>query len=86
MSSKKIRRFIVGGFLLVLGIIGGLLPILQGWIFTILALLILKNDIICARRCIIWIHRKFPNARPSFKVAEGKLDSWLEKLGLKDEY
>lgn len=85
-SSKRIRRFIVGGCLLILGFIGGFVPVLQGWVFTILALLILKDDIICARRCVVWIYRKFPGARPSFRIAENKMDEWMIKFGLKEDY
>ena len=78
----RIKRYCVGGFLLFMGVLGGLLPILQGWIFTALGLLVLRNDVRWARKCIIWVKRRYPKSRPAFKAAEDRIDRFMKRFGL----
>lgn len=42
--TKNPLRWIIGGFFIFLGIIGALLPILQGWFFFIIGLAILFEE------------------------------------------
>ena len=42
---KKIGRISLGVLLILIGIIGGFIPILQGWIFILLGLSVLSKDV-----------------------------------------
>ena len=44
IRARKYIRIRVGVFLLILGVIGGFLPIVQGWIFIVLGLTVLFGD------------------------------------------
>ncbi len=45
---------------LVLSVIGGLLPILQGWIFFVIALYLLATEFEAGRRWVRWARRRWP--------------------------
>lgn len=75
-------RLSLGYGFLILGFLGGFIPILQGWIFIALGLILLKDHAVWARRLSIWLRRKYPKVRPAFKKAFQKIDEWLRKAGL----
>lgn len=78
---KAIRLTLGYGFLL-FGMLGGFIPILQGWVFVALGLILLKDHARWARALSAWLRRRYPKARPAFKTAYQKIDEWLEKAGL----
>ncbi len=78
---KAIRLTLGYGFLL-FGMVGGFIPILQGWIFVAIGLILLKDHARWARRLSIWLRRRYPKARPTFKAAYKKIDEWLNLAGL----
>lgn len=47
-------RITIGIFLVIMGLIGGLIPILQGWIFGIPGLIILAEYFPPAKRLLNW--------------------------------
>ena len=47
-------RMTIGIFLVIMGLIGGLIPILQGWIFGIPGLIILAEYFPPAKRLLNW--------------------------------
>jgi uncharacterized membrane protein YbaN (DUF454 family) len=51
-TAVKIIRITAGILLLILGAIGGLIPIFQGWIFGLLGLWLLSKE-------IPWVHRYY---------------------------
>jgi len=55
--SKNPLRIIIGGFFLVLGFIGALLPILQGWIFFLIGLAIIFEESIIEKIKKLWKKR-----------------------------
>jgi uncharacterized membrane protein YbaN (DUF454 family) len=83
MSRKRkptsVYHYIAGYFFLFLGLIGGFIPILQGWIFVAIGLILLRDER-WARKVHIWIHRRYPKSRPAFKYAYKKIDEWIAKL------
>jgi hypothetical protein len=83
MLQRKIKRHVIGIFLLFLGVLGGILPIIQGWIFISLGLLVLKDDIAFIPKLIMKLKAKFPRAAPVFSRAEDKVDHIMHKWGLK---
>ena len=56
---KHILKISLGFILVMIGIIGGLIPIFQGWIFGIPGLIILANYFPPAKRLLIWGKNKF---------------------------
>ncbi len=83
--AVKLKRRILGYGCLILGVIGGFLPILQGWVFIALGLLLLKDHSRWARRAFLWVYKKFPKSRKAFKKAESMVDRVLEKFGLAEK-
>jgi len=51
-------RFATGCFLVMLGILGLILPIMPGWVFLIPGLIILSDHIPAVRRLVDWARRK----------------------------
>jgi uncharacterized membrane protein YbaN (DUF454 family) len=56
----RIARISLGVILILLGIPGLVLPILQGWLFLALGALLLSVDIPFFDRMVEWITRKVP--------------------------
>ena len=54
----KAFRIIVGIILLVLGLIGGLIPVFQGWIFGIPGLIILSDYFPPFKKVLNWAKKK----------------------------
>ena len=55
---RKAFRIIVGIILLVLGLIGGLIPVFQGWIFGIPGLIILSDYFPPFKKVLNWAKKK----------------------------
>ncbi len=53
-------RLVLGIFFLALGLLGLVVPILQGWLFLALSALVLSPDIPLLARLVDWIGRRFP--------------------------
>lgn len=64
-------RITLGVIFLILGVIGSLLPILQGWIFFVLALLMFFPEHPKATQFVQKIDRKYP-----------KIAMWLTRMGV----
>lgn len=80
--TLKFIRLVLGYFFLLFGMLGGFIPILQGWIFVALGLILLKDDAKWARSLSVWARRRYPNARPAFRRAYSWIDEVLKKAGL----
>jgi hypothetical protein len=68
-------RLTLGVIFLILAVIGGLLPIMQGWIFFLLALLVLFPRTAFAEKVLRKAERKLP-----------RLVAWLRRLGIGTQY
>lgn len=55
---RKTLRISLGITLVILGIIGGMLPVIQGWMFMIPGLLILSEYFPPVRRALDWAKKK----------------------------
>lgn len=62
---KKLVRQISGWSLIVLGIVSGLIPILQGWVFILAGLALLAKD-------SAWAHRALEKLKERFKKKPSK--------------
>jgi hypothetical protein len=56
---KHTFKISLGILLVIIGLIGGLIPIFQGWMFGIPGLIILSNYFPPAKRLLDWAKAKF---------------------------
>ncbi|MCL6545364.1 MAG: PGPGW domain-containing protein [Bryobacteraceae bacterium] len=68
---RKTLRISLGIALVILGIIGGMLPVIQGWMFMIPGLLILSEYFPPVRRALDWAKKK---ARGNAKTKAGSAE------------
>jgi len=68
---RKTLRISLGIALVILGIIGGMLPVIQGWMFMIPGLLILSEYFPPVRRALDWAKKK---ARWNAKTKAGSAE------------
>ena len=60
-SPKQRMLILISGWgLIVLGAIGGLIPVLQGWVFGVAGLIVLSREYEWAHNLLTWLQRKFP--------------------------
>jgi uncharacterized membrane protein YbaN (DUF454 family) len=55
-----VARHVLGWLFIGLGVVGSLLPILQGWLFFAAGALLLAPDIPLFARFFCWIEARFP--------------------------
>ncbi len=55
---ERVARIVGGSVLLIIGVIGGFIPVLQGWIFVIAGLTLLAPESRRARRALDWAKSK----------------------------
>lgn len=56
--------------LVIIGLIGGLIPVLQGWMFGVPGLIILARHFNWARRLLEWVKAKWEKARGVAEATE----------------
>ena len=55
---RNVLQISLGIILVIVGLIGGLIPIFQGWIFGIPGLIILANHFPPIKRLLVWAKNK----------------------------
>ncbi|MCS7182913.1 MAG: hypothetical protein NZ869_07375 [Thermoanaerobaculum sp.] len=55
-----VLRHLLGWTFILLGVVGSLLPILQGWLFFAAGALLLAPEVPVFRRLFCWIEQRFP--------------------------
>ena len=55
---KQTARITIGIILVIIGLIGGLIPVFQGWIFGIPGLIILADYFQPVKRFLIWAKKR----------------------------
>ena len=60
---KHTIKISLGVILIIIGLIGGLIPIFQGWIFGIPGLIILSNYFPPAKRLLIWAKKRLASIK-----------------------
>ncbi len=71
-ATKQVIVTIIGYLFLLLGVIGAILPVLQGWLFFLIGLTLLARTTPWAKRLLHKLRERFP------KLAK-KTDEWLSK-------
>ena len=56
--KKQTARITIGIILVIIGLIGGLIPVFQGWIFGIPGLIILADYFPPVKRFLIWAKKR----------------------------
>lgn len=64
-------RFVLGFVFLILGVIGSILPIMQGWVFFLLAFLVFFPRAKATEKVVQKVGRKMP-----------RLERFLRKMGI----
>ena len=57
-QAVRLVRLSVGGLLLLIGVIGGFVPVLQGWLFILAGLSVMAPESPTARKALEWAKRK----------------------------
>jgi uncharacterized membrane protein YbaN (DUF454 family) len=70
----------VGGSLLVVGVIGGFVPVLQGWIFILAGLSVMAPESATARRVLTWAKERVKSVRSDPSTSEAP-QSEVERSG-----
>jgi hypothetical protein len=56
----RLLRLILGSLLILLGLLGLVLPLLQGWLLLALGGLVLSQDVPLFAKMVCWITARFP--------------------------
>ncbi len=77
----SLRRKAAGVSLLGLGVIGLVLPFLQGFLFLALGLFVLRHQYLWAHRGMGWIESRWPGAVLKAETLEGRCIGWFHRQG-----
>jgi hypothetical protein len=75
------RRKVAGIGLLVLAFIGTFLPILQGGVFLVLGLFVLRDQYRWAHRGMEWTRTRWPGPAAKVEAMEARLIAWGNRQG-----
>lgn len=76
MNVKRLVRIFAGFVLIILGLVGLIVPILQGWLFLALGALVLSPDIPLFARMVDWIEKHFPAIKDKIQRIRQFLDKY----------
>ncbi len=66
-NARRVAVTIVGVLLLILGVIGAVLPVLQGWVFFLLGLAVLATEYVWAERLLKKARAKAAQAKDAIR-------------------
>ena len=75
----RIVTLVLGYFFLVLGVLGLVLPFLQGFLFIFIGLILLSKHATWANRALSYIRERWPAMGRMIEKAEGMAESWIDK-------
>jgi len=78
--SKRILVLIAGWSFILLGIVGLFLPVLQGALFLLVALIILSSEYVWAHRLLSKLRERFPKLGRTADRAAEKATAWLRRI------
>jgi len=67
------KRKLAGWSLLALGVVGLVLPVLNGTIFLLLGLFVLREQYAWSQRCLAWCDRRWPGQMQRLEAVEKKM-------------
>lgn len=77
----SIKRKAAGISLLFLGVLGTVLPILQGFLFLALGLFVLRDQYAWAHRGMEKLRRRWPDQVAGVETLEGRMIGWFRRQG-----
>jgi len=80
-GEPSLTRKVAGLSLLVLGVLGLVLPVLQGGLFLALGLFVLRHQYGWAHRGMAWVHGRWPAATDKVEALEARLIAWFGRQG-----
>lgn len=80
---KRIAIYVVGWAFIILGILGIVLPVLQGVIFLLIGLYILSSVSPRAARMLIRLRKRFPRVNDQFERARPRAKAVLARIAEK---
>ena len=75
----SLPRKLAGWSLLFLGVLGSVLPVLQGALFFALGLFVLRHQYLWAHRGLGWAGDRWPNAVAKVEGMEARLIGWTRR-------
>jgi len=78
--AKRIVVLIVGWSFILLGIVGLVLPFLQGVLFILIGLFILSSQYAWARLLLSKLRKRFPGIVRAAHIAAAKAAEWLKRI------
>lgn len=78
--SKRLLTLILGWSLMVLGVLGLFLPILQGILFLAIGLAILAQEQVWAHNLLLRLKHRFPRSAKLFDEARHRAEHWGHRL------
>ena len=77
---KRIIRLTVGWTFIVLGVLGLVLPFLQGILFIAIGLAIIAPEYQWAQDRLDWLRERFPQVASGFDRAQERAESMISRL------
>ena len=78
--AKTVGVLLAGWGAILVGIIGLILPIMPGWIFIFIGLVILSSEYVWAHHLLTRIRQKFPRFGSVLDQATNRARAWMERL------
>jgi len=79
ITVMRIVRLVLGWTCLILGVIGLFVPVLQGVLLILLGLALLSRDSRWARRCLLKLRLRFPEAYAAMHRLKARLGSIFKR-------
>ena len=78
-DRPSVKRKALGVSLLFLGVLGTVLPVLQGVLFLALGLFVLRHQYAWAHNGMDWLRRRWPRQVDGVEALEGRLIAWFRR-------
>lgn len=76
-SARRIGVIALGWICILVGIAGGFIPVLQGWVFILAGLVILSTEYVWAHKLISRLLHHFPRLEKHVESARAKAHAWM---------
>ena len=77
----SLKRKVAGISLLFLGVVGMVLPVLQGFLFIALGLFVLRDQYAWAHRGMERLRHRWPRQVEGVEAMEGRMVAWFRRQG-----
>ncbi len=78
-------RLVCGSALILIGVIGGFVPILQGWIFVVAGLTLMAPESETARRILDWVKARVKRQGTGRKLQVETVESGCREVSSKED-